>query len=194
TGEGRAFCAGQDLREDAALDDISQLVRDTYTPIVRSLVEMPKPTIAAINGPAAGAGFSFALACDLRVMADDAILMMAFSNIGLAPDAGGSWFLARTVGYSRALELAVTGRRVHADEALALGLVQQVVAKDELQATVAELAATLAARPTQAIAWTKRLLRGALTGTLGGALGAGARLPAAPRRPVGHRRGGGAVP
>jgi 2-(1,2-epoxy-1,2-dihydrophenyl)acetyl-CoA isomerase len=189
TGEGRAFCAGQDLREEAALDDITNLVRETYAPIVRHLVEMPKPTIAAVNGAAAGAGFSFALACDLRVMAEDAIFMMAFSNIGLVPDSGGSWFLARTIGYGRALELAITGRRVTAEEALALGLVQQVVPKDELRSTVAELAATLAARPTQAIAWTKRLLREALTGTLDETLESEAQLQAAAVRSFDHTEG-----
>src|SRR5690348_6117050 len=159
TGEGRAFCAGQDLREENALDDVANVVRETYAPIITHLTEMPKPTIAAVNGAAAGAGLSIALACDLRIMSSSAVLMMAFSNIGLVPDSGGSWFLARTVGYNRALELAITGRRIAAEEALSLGLVEQVVEPDALRSTAAELAATLAARPTQAIAWTKKLMR-----------------------------------
>ena len=112
TGEGRAFCAGQDLREEGALDEVDTTIRETYVPIVEALVEMPKPVIAAINGAAAGAGLSFALACDIRYMAEDAVLMMAFSNIALVPDSGGSWLLPRIVGYARAFEFAATGRRV----------------------------------------------------------------------------------
>jgi 2-(1,2-epoxy-1,2-dihydrophenyl)acetyl-CoA isomerase len=189
TGEGRAFCAGQDLKEAGALDDVAETVRQTYAPIITGLVEMDKPVIAAINGAAAGAGLSIALACDLRIMADDAILMMAFSNIGLVPDSGGSWFLARTLGYARALELAATGRRVAADEALALGLVQQVVPRDRVRTATAALAAELAARPTQAIAWTKRLMREALTATLAQTLESEAQLQAAATRSHDHREG-----
>jgi 2-(1,2-epoxy-1,2-dihydrophenyl)acetyl-CoA isomerase len=161
TGEGRAFCAGQDLREEDALANVDETVRETYIPIIAALVELPKPVIAAINGAAVGAGLSFALACDIRYLADDAVLMMAFSNIALVPDSGGSWFLPRIVGYARAFELAATGRRVRSDEALALGLVQRVLPRDELLPAVHELAAMLAARPTLALAWTKRLLRAA---------------------------------
>jgi 2-(1,2-epoxy-1,2-dihydrophenyl)acetyl-CoA isomerase len=189
TGEGRAFCAGQDLREEGALDDVANVVRETYAPIITGLTEMPKPTIAAINGAAAGAGLSIALACDLRIMSSGAVLMMAFSNIGLVPDSGGSWFLARTVGYNRALELAITGRRIDADEALSLGLVEQVVAPEALPVTVSELAATLAARPTQAIAWTKKLMREALTGTLAETLESEAQLQAAAVRSHDHAEG-----
>ena len=166
TGEGRAFSAGQDLREERALEGVDAMIRETYIPIVEALVGMPKPVIAAINGPAAGAGLSFALACDLRYMAEEAVLMMAFSNIGLVPDCGGTWLLPRTVGYARAFELAATGRRVTALEALELGLVQRVLPRDELMPAVQELAAELAARPTLALAWTKRLLRAAEQGTL----------------------------
>jgi 2-(1,2-epoxy-1,2-dihydrophenyl)acetyl-CoA isomerase len=161
TGAGRAFCAGQDLREPEALADVDTTIRETYVPIIEALAGMPKPVIAAVNGAAAGAGLSIALACDVRYLADDAVLMMAFSNIGLVPDCGGSWFLARTVGYARAFELAATGRRVPAGEALALGLVQRVLPRDEVLPAARELAVQLAARPTLALAWTKRLLRAA---------------------------------
>jgi 2-(1,2-epoxy-1,2-dihydrophenyl)acetyl-CoA isomerase len=133
TGAGRAFCAGQDLREEDALANVDETVRETYVPIIEALVGMPKPVIAAINGAAAGAGLSIALACDVRYLAEDAVLMMAFSNIGLVPDSGGSWFLPRIVGYARAFELA----------------------------------ALLAARPTLALGWTKRLLRAAEESPLG---------------------------
>jgi 2-(1,2-epoxy-1,2-dihydrophenyl)acetyl-CoA isomerase len=166
TGAGRAFCAGQDLREPAALENVGETIRETYNPIVETLVGMPKPVVAAINGAAAGAGLSFALACDVRYMAENAVLMMAFSNIALVPDSGGSWLLPRTVGYARAFELAASGRRVAAPEALELGLVQRVLPGEELMAAAQETAAMLAARPTQALGWTKRLMRAAEQGSL----------------------------
>jgi 2-(1,2-epoxy-1,2-dihydrophenyl)acetyl-CoA isomerase len=189
TGEGRGFCAGQDLREPGALEDVATTVRETYAPIVTGLYEMPKPVIAAINGPAAGAGLSFALACDLRLMADDALLMMAFSNIALVPDSGGSWFLSRMVGYARAFELAATGRRVGAEEALGLGLVQRVLPAGELRAAAAELARDLAARPTAALAWTKRLLQRAATATLAESLELEAQLQQVATRSHDHQEG-----
>jgi 2-(1,2-epoxy-1,2-dihydrophenyl)acetyl-CoA isomerase len=189
TGAGRAFCAGQDLREEGALEHVADIVRETYAPIVTLLAEMDKPTIAAVNGAAAGAGLSFALACDLRIMSDQAILLMAFSNIGLVPDSGGSWFLARGVGYARAFEIAATGRRVDAAEALALGLVQEVVPADEVLPAAQRLAAELAARPTAALAWTKRLMRAALTGSLEDTIEREAQLQAAAVRSHDHQEG-----
>jgi 2-(1,2-epoxy-1,2-dihydrophenyl)acetyl-CoA isomerase len=179
TGAGRAFCAGQDLREEDALADVDTTIRETYVPIIEALVQMPKPVIAAINGAAVGAGLSLALACDVRYLAEDAVLMMAFSNIALVPDSGGSWFLPRIVGYARAFELAATGRRVRSDEALALGLVQRVVPKDDLLPAAHELAVALAARPTLALAWTKRLLRAAEQSTLSDVMELEAQLQAA---------------
>jgi 2-(1,2-epoxy-1,2-dihydrophenyl)acetyl-CoA isomerase len=161
TGAGRAFCAGQDLREPDALADVAVTIRETYVPIIQAIAELPKPVIAAVNGAAAGAGLSIALACDLRYLAEDAVLMMAFSNIGLVPDCGGSWLLPRAVGYARAFELAASGRRVEAGEALALGLVQRVLPRGDVLPAAQELAAQLAARPTLALAWTKRLMRAA---------------------------------
>lgn len=178
TGAGRAFCAGQDLREPDALADVDLTIRETYVPIVEAIVGMPKPVIAAVNGAAAGAGLSIALACDLRYLAEDAVLMMAFSNIGLVPDCGGSWLLPRTVGYARAFELAATGRRVPASEALALGLVQRVLARDEVLPAAQELARQLAARPTLALGWTKRLMRAAEQSPLADAMEMEAQLQA----------------
>jgi 2-(1,2-epoxy-1,2-dihydrophenyl)acetyl-CoA isomerase len=178
TGAGRAFCAGQDLREPDALVDVDVMIRETYIPIVEALVEMPKPVIAAVNGAAAGAGLSIALACDLRYLAEDAVLMMAFSNIGLVPDCGGSWLLPRAVGYARAFELATTGRRVAAGEAHALGLVQRVLPRDQVLPAATELAAQLAARPTLALGWTKRLLRAAEHSSLADAMDLEAQLQA----------------
>jgi 2-(1,2-epoxy-1,2-dihydrophenyl)acetyl-CoA isomerase len=189
TGAGRAFCAGQDLREEDALANVDETIRETYVPIIEALVGMPKPVIAAINGAAAGAGLSIALACDVRYLADDAVLMMAFSNIGLVPDSGGSWFLPRIVGYARAFELAATGRRVRADEALALGLVQRVLAKDDLLPAAHELAAALAARPTLALGWTKRLLRAAEEHPLGEVMELEAQLQVAATGTHDHAEG-----
>jgi 2-(1,2-epoxy-1,2-dihydrophenyl)acetyl-CoA isomerase len=178
TGAGRAFCAGQDLRETDALENVDEMIRETYLPIIEALVGMPKPVIAAINGAAAGAGLSLALACDVRYMAEDAVLMMAFSNIALVPDCGGSWLLPRTVGYARAFELAATGRRVGAEEALALGLVQRVLGRDDVLPAAHETATALAGRPTLALGWTKRLLRAAEEGSLADVMELEAQLQA----------------
>ncbi|MDX6621566.1 MAG: 2-(1,2-epoxy,2-dihydrophenyl)acetyl-CoA isomerase [Gaiellales bacterium] len=189
TGEGRAFCAGQDLREEGALANVDETIRESYVPIIEALVQMPKPVIAAVNGAAAGAGLSFALACDIRYLAEDAVLMMAFSNIALVPDSGGSWLLPRIVGYARAFELAATGRRVRSEEALALGLAQRVLPRDELLPAVHELAATLAARPTLALAWTKRLLRAAEDSPLADVMELEAQLQAAAVETSDHAEG-----
>ena len=189
TGAGRAFCAGQDLREPGALDDVEKTIRETYIPLVEALVGMPKPVIAAINGAAAGAGLSFALACDVRYMAENAVLMMAFSNIALVPDSGGSWLLPRIVGYARAFELAASGRRVAAPEALELGLVQRVLPGDGLMAAAHETAAQLAARPTQALGWTKRLMRAAEEGTLADVMELEAQLQASAVAASDHAEG-----
>jgi 2-(1,2-epoxy-1,2-dihydrophenyl)acetyl-CoA isomerase len=178
TGAGRAFCAGQDLREPDALENVDETIRTTYIPLVEALVAMPKPVVAAVNGAAAGAGLSIALACDVRYMAEDAVLMMAFSNIALVPDCGGSWLLARTLGYARAFELAATGRRVHAAEALALGLVQRVLTRDDLLPAAQAFAGELAARPTLALGLTKRLLRASEQGSLGESMELEAQLQA----------------
>ncbi len=179
TGAGRAFCAGQDLREEGALENVDEMIRESYIPIVEVLVGMPKPVIAAINGAAAGAGLSLALACDVRYMADGAVLMMAFSNIALVPDCGGSWLLTQIVGYAQAFEIAATGRRVGASEALALGIVQRVLPAEELMPAVHETATALAARPTQTLGWTKRLMRTAEQSTLAEVMELEAQLQAA---------------
>jgi 2-(1,2-epoxy-1,2-dihydrophenyl)acetyl-CoA isomerase len=173
TGEGRAFCAGQDLAELGALPegtDVGDLLRGAYNPLVRAFAELPRPVIAAINGPCVGAGLGLALACDLRLIAADAYLACAFVGIGLAPDAGVSAGLVRALGYPRALEIAASGRRVAAAEARALGLVVDVVEPGELAARAAADAARLAAGPRAAIAATKRLLRRAEAATLAEAL------------------------
>jgi 2-(1,2-epoxy-1,2-dihydrophenyl)acetyl-CoA isomerase len=174
TGCGRAFCAGQDLREHAdnlaAGRGLDNTVRDHYNPIVRTMADMPKPIIAAVNGVAAGAGASLAFACDFRVAAEKASFSTAFTKIGLAPDSGMSWTLQRLVGRAKAAELILLGDPVKADRALELGLVTQVVPVDELESTVRALAEKLAAGPTIAYHAVKQALDHAATHDLAAAL------------------------
>jgi 2-(1,2-epoxy-1,2-dihydrophenyl)acetyl-CoA isomerase len=179
TGAGRAFSAGGDLDELTTVDDLSAEVRQGFNPLARFLAEGPKPVVAAINGPAAGAGFGLALCCDLRVMADDAFVAVAFAGIGLVPDTGVSWTLPRLVGPSRAYDLAVTGRRVQAEEAERIGLADRVVPRDEVVSAARSLAADLARGPRAALAATKQLLRESTGRTLAEALEAEAVTQAA---------------
>jgi 2-(1,2-epoxy-1,2-dihydrophenyl)acetyl-CoA isomerase len=166
TGAGRGFCVGQDLTEFRdATGDIGERLRATYHPNVLALRALEKPVIAAVNGPAAGAGLSFACACDVRIAADSASFVPAFVNIGLVPDSGGTYFVTRLLGYARAFEWLCSGRKLTAAEAHAWGLVSEVVEADALAARAAELAASFAALPTKAIGRTKRLLdRGVTAG------------------------------
>src|SRR5205823_8674922 len=127
-------------------------VRDHYNPIVRALAAMPKPVIAAVNGPAAGAGASLAFACDFRLASDNAAFLMAFARVGLGPDTGASWTLQRLVGYGRATAMLMLAEPVTAQQALDMGLVNVVVAAEDLPAAAAELAGKLAAGPTVAYA------------------------------------------
>ena len=192
TGAGRGFCAGQDL---AALGDDSppaavlSLLLNHYKPVILRLVNLPKPVIAAVNGVAAGAGAALALACDLRIMADDAALLPAFINIGLVPDAGSTFLLARQVGYSRALELAIAGERLPAARCLELGLTNRVVPAAELPAAARAWAGELAQRPTAAVGQTKRLLHAALTHDLATMLDLEAAEQARAAATADHREG-----
>jgi 2-(1,2-epoxy-1,2-dihydrophenyl)acetyl-CoA isomerase len=167
TGAGKAFCSGQDLTEFAAVVDVARTLREGYNPIIELLTTMGKPVVAAINGPCVGAGLGLALACDLRVMADEGFLSCAFIGIGLVPDSGTTSFLTRAVGYERAFELAATGRRVPAAEALALGLVLETCPAGAVHERASALARALAAGPTRAIGLTKALLHEAEDATLG---------------------------
>ena len=163
TGSGRAFCVGQDLKEHVGLlmsgsEALFATVPEHYNPIVTLLATMNKPVIAALNGVAAGAGASFAFACDLRVLADTAGFNMAFTGIALSCDSGASWALPRLIGTAKAKELLLMPRTVKADEALALGLATRVVPAAELESEVAEIAATLAAGPTIAYGSVRRAI------------------------------------
>jgi 2-(1,2-epoxy-1,2-dihydrophenyl)acetyl-CoA isomerase len=167
TGAGRGFCVGQDLTEfREAPGDIGDRLRAGYHPNIVALRGLEKPVIAAVNGPAAGAGLSLACACDVRIASDAATFVPAFVNIGLVPDSGGTFFVRRLLGYARAFEWLTSGRRLTAAEAHAWGLVSEVVPAADLAARAAELAAELGAMPTRAIGMTKRLLDRAETATL----------------------------
>jgi len=172
TGAGRAFCAGADIaymqdllarRDTAGFAALVEAGRAAVTAIRQT----PKPVIASVNGAAAGGGASLALACDLRIASENASLGQTFSRIGLHPDWGGSYFLPRLVGPSRALDLVFTGRMVEADEALRIGLFDRVVPHNELPAETEALAAALAAGPPKAIALAKRAIYGSMRKTLG---------------------------
>jgi len=164
TGAGRAFSSGQDLayvRDRYACGeaiDFGPHLRNLYHPLILGLRKMEKPVIGAINGVAAGAGCSLALACDLRIAAQSASFIEAFINVGLVPDSAATFMLPRLVGISRAMELAWTGRRVGADEALRIGLVNDVVPDEQLRASAWKLARKLAAMPGRAIGLTKRAI------------------------------------
>ena len=167
TGAGKGFCAGQDLKEFGAVSaSIREALEETYHPNVRLVRALEKPVIAAVNGPAAGAGLSFACACDVRVASDAATFVPGFVGIGLVPDSGGTWFIHRLLGFARAFEWMTSNRRLTAAEAHAWGLVSEVIEADSFPARVAERAAELAAAPTRAIALTKRLYDEAATSTL----------------------------
>ena len=177
TGAGKGFCAGQDLKEFGAVSgSIGDALETTYHPNVRLVRSLAKPVIAAVNGAAAGAGLSFACACDVRVASSSASFVPGFVGIGLVPDAGGTWFLHRLLGFARAFEWMSSNRRLTAQEALEWGLVSEVVDAEGFEARVAELAAEWAARPTLAVGRTKQLFDHAFTAELDAQLALEARL------------------
>jgi 2-(1,2-epoxy-1,2-dihydrophenyl)acetyl-CoA isomerase len=175
TGAGRGFCVGQDLAEFSTMDT-GDALRERYHPNVLALRALEKPVIAAVNGAAAGAGLSLACACDVRLAAESASFVPAFITIGLVPDAGGSFFVERLLGYARAFEWMTSGHRLTAAEAKEWGLVSAVVADGELSRNAAELAERYANMPTRGIALTKRLFDHAGTATLEQQLELEARL------------------
>jgi len=180
TGAGRGFCVGQDLKEfREGAGDLAERLRTTYNRNVLALRSLEKPVIAAVNGPAAGAGLALAAACDIRVAADSATFVPAFINIGLIPDTGASFFLARLLGYGRAFEWLCSGKRLTAADAHAWGFVIEVVEAGKLMDRTGAIAAELAALPTRAIGMTKRLLDRAGISTLEEQLELEAQLQAA---------------
>jgi 2-(1,2-epoxy-1,2-dihydrophenyl)acetyl-CoA isomerase len=167
TGAGRGFCSGQDLKEFQELPGgIREHLEETYHPNIRAIRALEKPVIAAVNGAAAGAGLSLACACDVRIASDQASFVPGFIGIGLVPDSGGSWFIHRLLGFSRAFEWMVSNRRVSADEALIWGLVSEVVPAERFEKRVEDLAEWYAGLPTRAVAMTKQLFEHAFTASL----------------------------
>jgi 2-(1,2-epoxy-1,2-dihydrophenyl)acetyl-CoA isomerase len=172
TGAGRAFCAGQDLADpdmaatDGKMPDIGNVVEKNYKPLVLRLQNLRVPTIAAVNGIAAGAGASVALACDLVVAAKSASFLQAFSKIGLIPDTGGTWFLPQRVGMARAMGLAMLADKLPAEKAADWGLIWAAYDDAEFGAKVEALAAQLATLPTKALVRTRQAMHAAPGHTL----------------------------
>jgi len=163
TGAGRGFSSGADLKEqrsgnEGSLPDLSVRLREIYHPIIIGLREMPKPVVAAVNGPAVGIGCSLALAADLILAAESAYFLLAFVNIGLVPDGGSTAFLPARIGFARSAEMAMLGERVPAEQALEWGIVNRVVPDKNLEADARLLLAHLAKGPTTSYAGSKRLL------------------------------------
>ena len=194
-GSGRAFCVGQDLREleqgyrEGRAPDLAAALERHYAPICRLLAEMPKPTVAVLNGVAAGAGVSLALACDLRLASTAARFRLAFAGIALIPDAGSTWNLPKVVGLSRAMEIALLGDWVDAAQALQFGLVNRVWPAGDLQREAAAAVAGLAAGPTLAFARTKALFRDHLRVDLAEALAGEAKAQVASGQTKDHLEG-----
>lgn len=167
TGNGRAFCAGADLGSTSIDADIGAVLEEYYHPVIRSIAALEKPVVAGVNGVAAGAGLSLAAACDVRIAASTATFALGFTGIGLALDAGASYFLSRLIGPGRTLELAFGNRRVAAEEALRIGLVERVLDGQDFAEDVMQVVQALAAGPTLAYALVKAEVRAALDNTLG---------------------------
>jgi 2-(1,2-epoxy-1,2-dihydrophenyl)acetyl-CoA isomerase len=190
TGAGRGFCVGQDLTEfRESAGDIGDGLRGGYHRTILGLRALEKPVLAAVNGPAAGAGLSLACACDVRIAADSASFVPAFIGIGLVPDSGATWLVPRLVGPARAFAWLTQNTKLSAAEAQAWGLVDEVVEAEALAAHAAELAGRYAKAPTRAIGMTKRLLEGSATATLEEQLEREAQLQTAATRTDDFREG-----
>ncbi len=171
TGAGRGFCAGQDLSDravstDGGAPDLGESVEKNYNPLIRSIMNLPKPVICAVNGVAAGAGSSIALACDIVLAARSASFIQVFCKIGLVPDSGGTWNLPRAVGLPRARGLAMLGDRLSADTAEDWGLIWKCVDDDALAEETQKMARYLATQPTRALGRIKKLLNKSGSNTL----------------------------
>jgi 2-(1,2-epoxy-1,2-dihydrophenyl)acetyl-CoA isomerase len=172
TGRGRAFCSGAALSGNSEPRplDLSESVETYYNPMAKAFAASPLPIITAINGPAVGAGASLALWGDIIVAARSSYLLLAFANIGLVPDAGASWLIAKSVGRVKALEMALLAERLPAEAALAAGLVTRVVDDEQLMPTAQALAAKIAAMPTLAMGLIRRQIMAGLEASLNATL------------------------
>lgn len=166
TGAGRGFSAGADLKGGPTEGDPADWIREYYNPLIMKMRHLEKPIIAAVNGVAAGAGFSLALACDFRIVSEKARFISAFIRIGLVPDSGLAYFLPRLVGAGRALEITATGDEVSAAKALEYGMVNRVVAPEQLEVETLAFANKLAQGPTYGIGLTKKLINDGLERSL----------------------------
>lgn len=189
TGAGRAFCSGQDLRARTEPFSFAVHLRTRYNPLILQLHSMEKPVLAAVNGVAAGAGCSLALACDLRIASTQAQFIEVFSRVGLVPDSGSTYFLPRLVGIGKAMELCLLADPLSAEEALRLGLVNWVVPPEELRERALAIASRLARGPTRAYGLTKRALLRSLQADLAFALDYEAMLQEIAGRTEDHREG-----
>ena len=177
TGAGRAFCAGADLMEVQGDDfDVRSQLNNEYKPVLTAITESSKPWISAVNGAAAGIGSAFAMVCDLTVMAEDSFLYQAFTAIGLVPDGGATWHLARTIGRKRAYEMIVTGEKLRANRCLELGLCNRVVANDELVPAAMSWAAELAGKAPLSLRYAKQALNAAMEEDIASTISAEADL------------------
>ena len=163
SGEGRGFCAGQDLGDrvvdpNAEAPDLGYSIETYYNPLIKTIVNMPKPVICAVNGVAAGAGANIALACDLVIAAKSANFVQAFCRLGLVPDSAGTWFLPRAVGHARAMGLTLLGDKLPAETAKEWGMIWDVVEDAELKTKVTELAERLAKQPTFGLSFIKKAI------------------------------------
>ncbi len=169
SGEGKAFCSGQDLKDikgEIGERSLGDSVLRRYNPMILAIREMPKPVICRLNGVAAGAGASLALACDIIIAAENASLIEVFANVGLVPDSGSSFFLPHLVGYNKAFELITLASKVSAEEARQLGIIYKAVPAGELDLAVNELAQRYAVGPTKSYAITKKMLNKAYSASL----------------------------
>lgn len=167
-GEGKAFCAGQDLAEatDPNGPEMQSIVKDHYNPIIERIRNIEKPIIAGVNGVAAGAGANIALACDLTIAKESASFIQAFSKIGLIPDSGGTFFLPRLVGMQKAMALMMTGEKVPANDAAAMNMIYKAVPDDAFDEELTKLAETMASMPTYGLGLTKRAMNASFTNNL----------------------------
>jgi len=168
TGEGKAFCAGQDLAEamDPEGPALQSIVKDHYNPIIERIRAIEKPIIAAVNGVAAGAGANIALACDITIAKKSASFIQAFSKIGLIPDSGGTFFLPRIVGSQKALALMMTGDKISAEQADAMNMIYKAVEDDAFETEVKSFSETIAALPTRGLGLTKKAVNASFNNTL----------------------------
>jgi 2-(1,2-epoxy-1,2-dihydrophenyl)acetyl-CoA isomerase len=180
TGEGRAFCSGQDLGDggNAANIDLERTLREEYEPMLRAIYDAPVPVIAAVNGPAAGAGANLALAADVVIAQDDAVFIQAFSKIGLIPDAGGTWFLPRQVGFARAMGAMLFAERITAQQAVEWGMIWECAPAEAFESLWMSRARRLAEGPTIAYRNIRRALRASLSNPLNDQLALEAQLQA----------------